>query len=47
MEIYFGLDNLFDVDYSLGNDLNPFGGRFYQPAPAQNVYFGAKFNFRY
>jgi iron complex outermembrane receptor protein len=47
MEIYFGLENLFDVDYSLGNDLNPFGGRFYQPAPSQNVYFGAKFNFRY
>lgn len=46
-EIYFGLENLLNERYSLGNDLNPFGGRFFQPAPEFNVYFGAKINLRY
>jgi iron complex outermembrane recepter protein len=26
--------------YSLGNDLNVFGGRFYQPSPTRNYYLG-------
>ncbi|MCS5490766.1 TonB-dependent receptor family protein [Algoriphagus limi] len=47
VEIYFGVENLLDELYSLGNDLNPFGGRYYQPAPERNFYFGAKVNFRY
>lgn len=34
-----GVDNLLDVKYSLGNDLNAVGGRFYNPAPGRN-YFG-------
>ncbi len=34
-----GADNLLDVKYSLGNDLNAFGNRFYNPAPGRN-YFG-------
>jgi len=35
-ELSIGVDNLLDIKYSLGNDLNPFGGRYYQPAPTRN-----------
>lgn len=41
-EIYAGVDNLFDVSYSLGNDLNAFGRRYFQPAAGVNYYFGIK-----
>lgn len=34
-----GADNLLNVKYSLGNDLNAVGNRFYNPAPGRN-YFG-------
>lgn len=34
-----GADNLLNVKYSLGNDLNAVGKRFYNPAPCRN-YFG-------
>ncbi|PSL04369.1 TonB-dependent receptor family protein [Cecembia rubra] len=46
-EVYGGVDNLLDESYSLGNDLNAFAGRFYQPAPGRNWYGGAKLGFRY
>ncbi|GAA5220893.1 TonB-dependent receptor [Membranihabitans marinus] len=39
-EFYIGVNNLFDQAYSLGNDLNAFGGRYYQPAPGINYYGG-------
>lgn len=42
IEIYGGVDNLFDVSYSLGNDLNAFGRRYFQPAATINYYFGLK-----
>lgn len=41
-ELYVGVDNLFDVSYSLGNDLNAFGRRYFQPAASVNYYFGIK-----
>ena len=41
-ELFFGVDNLFDVSYSLGNDLNAFGRRYFQPAPSINYYAGLK-----
>ena len=47
LEVYAGADNLLDEAYSLGNDLNAFGGRFYQPAPGRNYYGGMKLGFRY
>ncbi|MDN3204250.1 TonB-dependent receptor family protein [Algoriphagus sediminis] len=47
LEIFTGIDNLLDEVYSLGNDLNPFGGRFYQPSPARNWYGGIKLGFNY
>ncbi|GAB5525790.1 MAG: TonB-dependent receptor PqqU [Roseivirga sp.] len=46
-EFYFGVDNLFDVDYSLGNDLNAFGRRYFQPAPEINYYLGLKLKFNH
>jgi iron complex outermembrane receptor protein len=33
-----GVDNLLDAKYSLGNDLNGFGGRYYNAAPGRNFY---------
>jgi iron complex outermembrane receptor protein len=47
VEAFGGVDNLLDESYSLGNDLNPFGGRFYQPAPTRNWYGGVKVGFLY
>ncbi len=33
-----GADNLLDETYSLGNDVNGFGGRYYNPAPCRNYF---------
>ena len=41
-ELFLGVENLLDVTYSLGNDLNAFGRRYFQPAPGINYYFGLK-----
>lgn len=46
-EVFAGMNNLFDVSYSLGNDLNAFGRRYFQPAPDRNVYFGLKLQFKH
>lgn len=35
-----GINNLFNQKYSLGNDLNAVGGRFYNPAALRNYYAG-------
>jgi iron complex outermembrane receptor protein len=43
-EIFFGVENLFDEKYSLGNDLNAFGGRYYNAAAPRNYYTGIKFS---
>ncbi|WKV13197.1 TonB-dependent receptor [Marivirga harenae] len=42
INFFAGTENIFDTTYSLGNDLNAFGGRFYQPAPGRNFYVGVK-----
>lgn len=47
IEVYGGADNLLDETYSLGNDLNAFANRFYQPAPGRNFYGGVKVGLRY
>jgi iron complex outermembrane receptor protein len=39
-EIYAGADNLLNVKYSLGNDLNAIGSRYFNPAPPRNYYVG-------
>lgn len=38
-KLFAGIENLFDEDYSLGNDINGFGGRYYNAAPGRS-YFG-------
>ncbi|GAA3966498.1 TonB-dependent receptor family protein [Hymenobacter antarcticus] len=45
--IYAGIDNLTDRNYSLGNDLNAFGGRYFQPAPGRNWYTGAQVGWKW
>lgn len=42
INLFAGLDNAFDRRYSLGNDLNAFGNRFFQPAPGRSYYGGAQ-----
>jgi len=42
LNFFGGVENLFDTTYSLGNDLNAFGNRFYQPAPGRSFYVGVK-----
>ena len=41
-----GVDNLLNENYSLGNDLNSVGSRYYNPAPKRNYFFGVQFNWR-
>ena len=45
--LYAGLDNAADRRYSLGNDLNAFGGRYFQPAPGRAWYGGAQLGWRF
>ena len=46
LEFYGGCENIFDKLYSLGNDINAFGGRYYNAAPGRNFYAGMKVDFR-
>jgi iron complex outermembrane receptor protein len=39
-ELFVLVDNMGDAVYSLGNDINAFGSRFYNPAPARNLQVG-------
>jgi Outer membrane receptor proteins, mostly Fe transport len=38
MKLAVGVDNLLDQKYSLGNDINGFGGRYFNAAPGRNYY---------
>ncbi|MDB4999107.1 MAG: TonB-dependent receptor [Mucilaginibacter sp.] len=40
LELYAGADNLLNQKYSLGNDLNAVGNRYYNPSPLRNYFFG-------
>jgi iron complex outermembrane receptor protein len=42
VQLYIGGDNLLNQVYSLGNDINAVGRRFYNPATAINFYSGCK-----
>ncbi|SNR91160.1 TonB-dependent receptor family protein [Hymenobacter mucosus] len=42
VDLFGGVENVLDRQYSLGNDLNAFGGRYFQPAPGRNWYSGAQ-----
>ena len=45
VEIYGSVDNLLNVKYSLGNDLNAFGRRYFNPSPPRNYILGIKMTF--
>jgi iron complex outermembrane receptor protein len=44
--LYGGADNLLDVKYSLGNDINAVGNRFFNAAPGRNFYAGVAVGIR-
>jgi len=46
-DVFAGVDNITDRNYSLGNDLNAFGNRYFQPAPGRNWYGGATLGWRW
>ncbi len=43
--IFAGIDNLLNQKYSLGDDLNAVGGRYYNAAAPRNYYAGVNFQF--
>ncbi len=45
LDIFAGIDNAFDQKYSLGNDLNAVGGRYYNAAPGRNYFAGISVRF--
>lgn len=45
VEIFAGGDNLLNEHYSLGNDLNAAGNRFYNAAPLRNYFAGVSVAF--
>ncbi|SHM36533.1 iron complex outermembrane recepter protein [Cyclobacterium lianum] len=47
LEVFAGVENMLNASYSLGNDLNPFGGRYFQPAATRNFYGGIKVGLKY
>ncbi len=44
-EIYFSFDRSFNTPYSLGNDLNAAGNRYFNPSAPENYYGGLKLKF--
>ncbi len=44
-DLFAGVQNLLDERYSLGNDINAFGGRYYNAAPGRNFYVGVGLRF--
>ena len=46
LDIFGGVDNLLNQTYSLGNDINAFGERYYQPAAQRNFYVGLKLGYQ-
>jgi iron complex outermembrane receptor protein len=45
LELFAGIDNVLNTKYSLGNDLNAVGGRYYNAAPVRNYYGGISATF--
>jgi iron complex outermembrane receptor protein len=45
-QFFLAADNLLDQNYSLGNDINAAGRRFYNPAPGLSCMAGIRFNTR-
>jgi iron complex outermembrane receptor protein len=47
MELFIAVDNIFDEKYSLGNDINAFGGRYYNAASTFNFAGGIALHFNF
>lgn len=47
IELFTGGNNLLNTEYSLGNDINAFGNRFYNPSPTRNWNGGASLSLRF
>lgn len=47
VKVYLGGDNLLDEKYSLGNDINAFGNRYYNPSPKRNWNGGVAASFSF
>ena len=45
LQVFAGVQNIFNEKYSLGNDINAAGGRYYNAAPGVNFYAGLNFTF--
>lgn len=45
LSFFAGADNLLSAKYSLGDDLNAYGARYFNPAPSVNFYGGIRFYF--
>jgi len=43
LEFFAGADNILNQKYSLGNDINAFGNRYFNAAPLRNYYAGLTF----
>lgn len=43
-QLFAGADNLLNQTYSLGNDINAVGNRYFNPAPIRNGYMGVRIN---
>ena len=47
MELFISIDNILDEKYSLGNDINAFGGRYYNAASSFNFAGGIALHFKF
>ncbi len=47
IDLFAGGDNLLNKKYSLGNDINAAGGRYFNAAPGVNYYAGITMQYRY
>jgi len=44
LQVFAGVENIFDVKYSLGNDINAAGGRYFNQAAGRNYFVGLSLN---
>ena len=45
LDFFVGIDNLLNKNYSLGNDINAAGKRYYNPAAGRNIFGGVVYHF--
>jgi iron complex outermembrane receptor protein len=45
LDVFAGVDNVLNETYSLGNDINAFGGRYFNPAAGINYYGGVSLKY--